>query len=138
MLLGARCVRTQPLERAANVVQPSSPSVAGVDGAAACRRALAALPDFGGGDEGDLLRDVAARIAARLATVTPRLAEITAKPARAESLVPSWRHLASTIAEHRIAADATPAQRLMDADLAVSVIECWTRAAEMDRALTAT
>ena len=30
------------------------------------------------------------------------------------------------------------AQRLMEADLAVSLIECWTRAAEMDKALTAT
>ena len=138
MLLGARFVQTQPLERAAKVVQPSSPSVATTGVTASCRRALDALPDFPAGEEGDLLRDVAGRISARLTAVAQRHAAVTAGPSGTESLAPSWRHLASTIAEHRIAADATLAQRLMEADLAVSLIECWTRAAEMDRALTAT
>ena len=138
MLLGARFVQTQPLERAAKVVQPSSPPVAATGVTASCRRALDALPDFPAGEEGDLLRDVAGRISARLTAVAQRHAAVTAEPSGTESLAPSWRHLASTIAEHRIAADATLAQRLMEADLAVSLIECWTRAAEMDRALTAT
>jgi len=101
----------------------------------ACRRTLDALPDFGGGDEGDLLRDVAARIAARLETISPRLAAAIASPRGIEGLVLSWKHLSTTMAEHRVSSDATVAQRLMEADLAVSLVECWTRAADVDRAL---
>lgn len=101
----------------------------------ACRRAIDALPDFAAGDEGDLLRDVAGGIAARLERVTPRLSDILSKPGGLRSLATSWRHLSTTMAEHAVAASATPAQRLMEADLAVSLVECWTRAAEVDRAL---
>jgi len=36
-----------------------------------------------------------------------------------------------------VAANATPAQRLMEAELGVSLVECWTSAAEVDRALAA-
>ena len=100
----------------------------------ACRRALDALPPFDAGTEGDLARDVAARIAARLETIAPRLIAVIAAPRGLERLAPAWRHLATTMTAHA-AADATPAQRLMEADLAVSLIECWTRAAEVDRAL---
>jgi len=103
--------------------------------ARACHRALDALADFGTGEEADLFRDVAAGIAARLEQATPRLVAVTAKPQGLGSLTPSWRHLSTTMAEHDLAPDATIAQRLMEADLAVSLIECWTRAAEMDRAL---
>jgi len=103
----------------------------------ACRRALDELPDSGGGPEGDLLRDVAARIAARLAVVSPRLAAVVVAPRGLESLAPAWRHLSSTMSEHAVAANATYAQRLMEADLGVSLVECWTRAAEVDRALAA-
>ena len=101
----------------------------------ACRRAIDALPDFAAGDEGDLLRDVAGGIAARLERVTPRLSDVLSKPGGLRSLAASWRHLSTTMAEHAVAASATPAQRLMEADLAVSLVECWTRAAEVDRAL---
>ena len=101
----------------------------------ACRRTLDGLPDFGGGDEGDLMRDVATRTAARLEVISPRLAVAIASPRGIESLVPSWQHLSTTMAEHHVGSDATVAQRLMEADLAVSLVECWTRAAEVDRAL---
>ena len=101
----------------------------------ACRRALDALPDFGGGPEGDLSRDVAARIGARLDAMAPRLAAVIAEPRCLERLAPAWRHLSAAMADHVVAADATAAQRLMEADLGVSLIECWTRAAEVDRAL---
>jgi len=79
------------------------------------------------------LRDVAAGIDARLKAVSPRLAALRSR--RLANLAPSWRHLSTTMAEHAAAPDATVAQRLMEADLGVSLVECWTRAAEMDRAL---
>ena len=131
MLCDARYVP----ERAANGAPASPAPVTLTGGLAACRRALDALSDAGSGDEGDLLRDVAAGIETRLARVTPPPGGTFADLTAAESLAPSWRHLASAIAEHRVAADATRAQRLMDADLAVSLIECWTRVAGLDRAL---
>jgi hypothetical protein len=101
-----------------------------------CRHALAALPDFGTGEEADLFRDITAGIAARLERVTPRLSAVIAEPHRPGRLTPSWQHLSMTMARHSLAADAPLAQRLMEADLGVSLIECWTRAAEMDRALS--
>ena len=126
----------------------------------ACRDALAALPDFGSGEEADLLRGIAAEISARLERATPRLCAVVAAPHAAGGLAASWRHLSTTMAGQAAKADATvadgtttdataadattadattadgtAAQRLMEADLAVSLIECWTRAAEMDRAL---
>ena len=100
-----------------------------------CRRALDSLPDFGSREEADLLRDVAAGIAARLERVTPRLSAVIAGPYGLTNLAASWQHLSTTMAEHSVAGDATVAQQLMEADLAVSLIECWTRAAELDRAL---
>jgi hypothetical protein len=100
-----------------------------------CRHALAALPDPGAGEEAELFRDVAAGISARLARVTPRLSAVIAEAHGLGRLAPSWQHLSATIARHSPAADATLTQRLMEADLAVSLIECWTRVAEMDRAL---
>ena len=103
----------------------------------ACRRALDALPDFGNGDEGDLVRDLAARISSRLETVTPRFTLLARDASHFDRLVPAWQHVCEAIAKHRLAAGATAAQRLMEADLAVSLIECWTRAAEFDRALAA-
>lgn len=103
----------------------------------ASRRALDALPDFGTGEEAGLFRDVAAGIAARLERVTPRLSAVIAEQRGLADLAPSWRHLSTTMTEHAVAGDATVAQRLMEADLAVSLLECWTRAAEVDRALAA-
>jgi len=100
-----------------------------------CRHALAALPDFGTGEEADLFRDIAAGIAARLERATPRLSAVIAVAHRRGRLAPSWRHLSTTMPRHSLTADATLAQRLMEVDLGVSLIECWTRTAEMDRAL---
>jgi hypothetical protein len=100
-----------------------------------CRHAVAALPDFPSGEEGDLLRDVVARIVTRLETISARLAAVVGTPRALERLAASWRHLSTTIGEHHVAAGATVAQRLMEVDLVVSLIECWTRAAEVDRAL---
>lgn len=110
-------------------------SVLGVAPLHACQRALAALTDLGTGEEADLFRDVAAGIAARLERVAPRLCAVSADPEVLRRLAPAWVHLSTTMSEHSLAADATVAQRLMEADLGVSLIECWTRAAEMDRAL---
>jgi hypothetical protein len=103
----------------------------------ACRRALAVPGGFGTGEHGELVHGVASGIAARLEAVSPRFAAVSVDPRALANLAPSWRHLASTIAGHALSAHATVAQRLMEADLAVSLVECWTRAAEMDRALAA-
>jgi hypothetical protein len=100
-----------------------------------CRRALAALPDFGSGDEGDLLRDVAARIVGRVEPASERVASVMTNAEGLDSLRPSKRHLTATIAAYVRSANAASAQQLMEVDLAVSLLECWTRAAEMDRAL---
>jgi len=100
-----------------------------------CQRSLAALPDFGSGEEGDLLRDIAATIAARLAPLTARVTAVMTDAGGLERLLPSWRHLESAIAGRAEVTNATFAQQLMEAELAVSLLECWTRAAEMDRAI---
>lgn len=102
----------------------------------ACRRWLDALPDFGSGDEGDLLRGIAAGIAGRLDSVAPRFERFAAGTQGVERLVPSWKHLAESLADHA-PADAKIAQRLMEAELVVSIVECWTRAAHFHRMLAA-
>jgi len=108
-----------------------------LDLGAGCRRALAAVPVLAPGEEADLARDVQAGIRARLDAVTERahaaLADETAPRLRA-----SCAHLVSTLSEHLSArTDATPAQALMEADLAVALLECCTRVVEVDRALAA-
>ena len=101
-----------------------------------CRRALEELPDFGGGEEASLLHDVAAGIATRLDAVDARAAAVMRHAGDLPRLEPSWRHLALALTRHRAEeADRTAVQQLMDADLAVGLVECWTRAAEFDRAL---
>jgi hypothetical protein len=100
-----------------------------------CRRWLQALPESGNDEYADLLGDVATGIATRLARIAPRVSALHDFTGAGRSLGPCWRQLASTLAEHAGAADATIAQRLMEADLAVALIECWARVAEMDRAL---
>jgi hypothetical protein len=102
----------------------------------ACRRWLDALPDSGGTDEGDLLHGIAAGIAGRLDSVAPRSERFVAGTQGVERLVPSWQHLAEALANHA-PADATIAQRLMETELVVSIVECWTRAADFDRMLAA-
>jgi len=106
---------------------------------ALCRRGLAELPDFGGGEEGDLLRDVAAGIAARLDAASARAAKFMEREEPTPSLEPSRRHLVYAMTEHwKESANRTAAQQLMEADLGVALLECWTRAAEFDQAIAGT
>ena len=100
-----------------------------------CRRWLAGLPEFGQGEYDDLLRDIAHSIRTRLERIVPRANALSGYIGSGGSLGPSRDHLSATLAEHAIAPDATIASRLLEADLAVALVECWTRAAEMDRAL---
>jgi len=129
------------LMTAARVVPASVPAGAAADDGdgdivALCRREGEALPDFGAGGEGDLLRDVAARVCARIDPAGARAAAVRMRAARLAGLRPSWRHLAATMAEHFGAAPArTPAQRLLELELSVALVENWTRAAELDLAM---
>ena len=44
--------------------------------------------------------------------------------------------MAATMTEHfDTAAERTPAQQLMELELSVALVECWTRVAELDLAL---
>jgi hypothetical protein len=107
----------------------------GVDIPALCRRALAELPDPGEGEEGALIRDVAAGIARRLDRVHERRKAVTAASV-SSSLQPSLLHLGYAVAEHwKGEAKRTITERLMELDLVVALVECWTRAAEFDRVL---
>lgn len=110
------------------------------DTIALCRRQVDALPDFGAGEQGDLLRDVAAWVGLR---VEPAAARVNSAMEHSEMLAglrPSWRHLATTMAEHFVASSAsapmrTPVQQLMELELSVALVECWAGAAELDLAL---
>jgi hypothetical protein len=103
---------------------------------ALCRREADALPDFGAGEEGDLLRDVAARVCARIDPAAARAAAVRTHAEKVTALRPSWRHLAATMAEHFGARPArAPAQQLMELELSVALVECWTRAAELRLAI---
>jgi hypothetical protein len=107
------------------------------DLAALCRDELAKLPDLGQGDQGALQRGVAEGIATRLEGASARLASVLQNGETRASLQASWRHLASSISEHwRSPAQPTAGQQLMELDLAVSLMECWTRASEFDRSLS--
>jgi|SRR5215813_2749376 len=107
----------------------------GVDISALCERALAELPDPGEGEEGALIRDVAAGIATRLDRVRERSKAVTAASV-STSLQPSLQHLGYAVAEHwKGEAKRTITERLMELDLVVALVECWTRAAEFDRVL---
>jgi hypothetical protein len=111
-------------------------AVADRDIVALCRREADALPDFGAGEEGDLLRDVAARVCARIDPAGARAAAVKPHAGTLAALLPSWRHLAATMAEHFGAGSArAPAQRLMELELSVALLECWTRAAELRLAM---
>lgn len=103
---------------------------------ALCRRQVDALPHFGAGDEGNLLRDVAARAAARIDSVRERVTVAMQHANELPVLGASWNHLAATIEDHiDAAAERTPALRLMELELSVALVECWTRVAEFDLAL---
>jgi|SRR5690242_15712076 len=101
-----------------------------------CRRAAAGLTGFGAGEEGVLLDGIAGSIAKRLGAATQRAAEVTTQARRLARLEPSLRHLIRAMTEHWTdALNRPPAQQLMEADLAVALLECWTRAAEFDHVL---
>lgn len=126
------------LMTAARSAPAPKPNGGGGDGdiAALCRREAEALPDFGPGDEGDLLRDTARRICARIDPAGERAARALAHADGAAGLLPSWRHLAAAMAEHFGGRPACPpAQCLMELELSVALMENWTRAAEFDRAV---
>jgi len=102
---------------------------------ALCRREADELPDFGAGEEGDLLRDVAARVCARIDPAGERAARAIACIGKVAALRPPWNHLAATMKEHFCFAPTptrTPAQGLMELELSVALMEAWTRVAELD------
>jgi hypothetical protein len=103
---------------------------------ALCRREVAALPDFGAGDEGDLLRDVAVRAGARIDPASERVVRAMKHVGDLSALGASWNHMAATMEEHfDTTSERTPAQRLMELELSIALVECWTRVAELDLAL---
>ena len=101
-----------------------------------CRRQASALPDFGTGGEGDLLRDVAARVCARIEAAGVKATVAVAASGKSTGLGASLRHLVATMTEHFDAAPGrTPTQQLMELELSVALAENWTRAAELDLAM---
>src|SRR6266403_760277 len=103
---------------------------------ALCRRGVAALPDFGAGDEGDLLRDVAARAGEHIEPVSERFVRAMKHVGESSALRASWDHMAATMEEHfDTASERTPAQQLMELELSIALVECWTSVAELDVAL---
>lgn len=101
-----------------------------------CRRQVDALPPFGAGDEGDLLRDVAVRAAARIDPLSKRVTRVMRHVSKLATLAASWNHLAATIKDHiDTVAQRTVAQQLMEMELSIALVECWTRVAELDLAL---
>jgi hypothetical protein len=108
----------------------------GVDIPALCRRALAELPDPGEGEEGALIRDVVSGIATRLDRVQER-SKALPRAGVSPNLQPSMHHLGWAVAEHwKDEARRTIAERLMELDLVVALVDCWTRVAEFELALT--
>ncbi|MGH8849508.1 MAG: hypothetical protein ACREYD_00795 [Casimicrobiaceae bacterium] len=107
-----------------------------------CRRQAESLPDFGAGDEGDLLRDIAALVCARIGPAAARATQAARQVDVPASLMASWRHMGTTMTEHFAAAPAakpgrSPAQQLMELELSVALAESWTRMAELDLAMAA-
>lgn len=101
-----------------------------------CWQAYASLPDLGAGEQGELLRDVAAGLGARIEPAGERAARALAHAGHLGHLLPCWRHLAATMAD-RLATSAprAPAEALMELELAIALLECWTRVAGFDLAL---
>ncbi|HEX5863559.1 MAG TPA: hypothetical protein VF014_04770 [Casimicrobiaceae bacterium] len=108
----------------------------GRDLIALCRRQVDALPNFGADEEGDLLRDVAGRAAARIDPAGERAARAIKHAGELAALGASWNHMAATMKEHfDTASERKVAQQLMELELSVALVECWTRVAELDLAL---
>ena len=100
--------------------------------AAACRRALAALPEFGAGEEAELLRDVAAGVAMRLdaAVIAPTHVAAAHRWSRVIS------GLAQAMASHLDATSVrTVAEQLLVADLGTALLECAHKVIALDGAL---
>lgn len=129
--------------KATTAATPSTEAIAsargdGSDGdiIALCRREVDALPYFGAGDDGDLLRDVAARAGARMDPVSERAVRAMANVGELAALRAPWSHMAATMEEYfDTASERTPAQQLMELELSIALVECWTRVAELDLAL---
>jgi hypothetical protein len=117
----------------------AAPTARGANGLPAlCRRAWSALSDPGSGGEAELFRDIAAGIGARIEPVALRAAAVMEHAERLARLMPAYDQLATAIADHwSEEADRNPAQQLMELDLGVAFLECWTRVAEWDLALSA-
>ncbi len=134
-LMSAQSARTA-LAPAGRVSSADEEGNAG-DIVALCRREADALPHFGAGDEGDLLRDVGERIRARVEPLSARAARALLRAAPSGPLRASWNHLAATIDAHFVtSSERTPSQRLMELELAVALVECWMRVVEFDATLT--
>jgi hypothetical protein len=115
---------------------PVATCVAETDLVTLCEHASMRLPPFDEGDEGDLLRDVAAGIRARMAAVSARAVAAAMTVKSNARLWQPYRHLVETITQHaQTPAASSPGQALMEFDLDVALLECWTRVAEFDRAL---
>ncbi len=122
---------------AAARLRPSAPG-AGEDGdiIALCRREMAAMPRFGEGEEGDLLRDVAVRAGERIDAIGQRAAGVMKRVNELGVLRAAWNHMATTMNEHfGTVSERTPSQRLMELELSVALGDCWTRVVELDLAL---
>jgi hypothetical protein len=103
---------------------------------ALCRRQVDALPPFGAGEEGDLLRDVAARAAAGVDRVSMSVVRAMSRIGELPALRASWSHLAATMTERLdTSTERSPVQQLMELELSVGLVECWTRVADLDLAL---
>ena len=103
---------------------------------ALCRRQLDALPPFGAGEEGDLLRDVAARAAAAIDRANASAVRAMSRISELPALRASWSHLATTMKDHLdTSTERSPAQQLMELELSIGLVECWTRVADWDLAL---
>jgi hypothetical protein len=121
---------------AATSAKAFAPTRGDGDIVALCRRQVEELPQFSAGDEGDLLRDVAARAGARIDPLSECVARVTKHVSKLATLAASWNHLAATMKEHiDTVAQRTVAQQLMELELSIALLECWTRVAELDLAL---
>jgi hypothetical protein len=128
LMTGARCTTAAR--------SPVATHVAKTDLLTLCEQASMRLPPFGEGDEGDLLRDAAEGIRARMVAVAGRAAAAAKTVESGARLWSSYSHLVETITAHAQRPPASsPAQALMELDLGVALLECWTRVAEFDRAI---
>ena len=134
VLNAVHMLMSEPQTRCVSVKRDAAPL--DHDLAAVCRRAYETLPTLGSGEEEDLLRDVAAGIAARLDAAERRDRDVLPYLARLGALARSRAHLAQTMTAHFASASRRSAtERLMETDLAVALLESSMRVAEMDLAL---